>query len=132
MSVASLDTNVLLRWLLNDVPDQTKQVEKILAKNNTYHVADMAIQEVVYVLERLLKMNRELIVANVRAIMAQANINCNRGLFELALEMFENNVSLSFVDCCLVCYVQIDDSAPLYTFDKMLAKKAPKLAKEIK
>jgi predicted nucleic-acid-binding protein len=131
MSAVSLDTNVLLRWLLGDVPEHTKLVEKLLAKNNTYHVADMAIQEVVYVLERLLKMDRNQVVANIRAIMAQANINCNRGLFELALDIYEKHNSLSFVDCCLASYAQIDDVAPIYTFDKAFIKKLPKLTKEI-
>lgn len=61
--------------------------------------------------------------------MAQANINCNRQLFEVALPLYQSHTSLSFVDCCLAGYAVLGDSTPLYAFDKALAKKLPKFVK---
>jgi predicted nucleic-acid-binding protein len=58
---ASLDTNCLLRWLLEDVPEQTEAISRLLDSPEIFAVADAAIIEAVFVLEKIKKIERELI-----------------------------------------------------------------------
>lgn len=125
MSAHSLDTNALLRWLLGDSQGQADTVTQLLASGNTFHVADMAIQEVAYVLEKALDIPRTEVADNIRLIMSESAINCNRTLFERVLAVYVQHPALSFVDCCLAVYADLNGATPLYTFDKALAKKLP-------
>ena len=51
----SLDTNCLLRWLLDDVPEQTAIISAIIDSEKNLAVADVALIETVYVLEKIKK-----------------------------------------------------------------------------
>lgn len=41
--MASLDTNCLLRWILNDIPEQTELVADLFNSGESVTVADAAI-----------------------------------------------------------------------------------------
>lgn len=121
--MASADTNILLRWVVDDVPARTKAAAKLLKSTEVIHVADAAIIEMVYVLEKVYGFSREIIAEYTRAVMSLSQVNCNRTLFSRALPLYIKNPTLSIVDCSLVVYAEIDETAPLYTFDKQLSKK---------
>jgi predicted nucleic-acid-binding protein len=116
----SLDTNCLLRWLLRDIPSQAQAVADEL-KDGTHHVADLALSEFVFVLEKSYGYPRDLVVANLATIIAHPNIQCNRELLKHALPAYEKYPALSFTDCCLAVYAKLNDAAPLLTFDRKLA-----------
>jgi predicted nucleic-acid-binding protein len=118
---ASLDTNCLLRWLLGDVPAQTGAVTKLLASSETFLVADAAIIEVIFVLEKVKKIDRALIQKAVLAIMAQANIKCSREVFEETMPVYVSHPKLSVTDCYLSVLAKRDKALPLYTFDRKLS-----------
>jgi predicted nucleic acid-binding protein len=118
---ASLDTNCLLRWLLGDLPEQAEAVTRLLASQDTFAVADAVIIEVVFVLEKLKKIDRELIQKAVMAIMAQANIKCSRELFEETMPIYAEHPKLSVTDCYLSVLAKREKALPLYTFDHKLA-----------
>jgi len=126
MQIESLDTNILLRFILNDAPKQREIAIKLLSKPNTkYNVADLAISEVVYVLETSQKHTRQFVAASIRQILAQPNIRCNKVLFYQVLPIYESHPSLSFNDCCLATYAAIDRAEPLWTFDRKFANQSP-------
>lgn len=118
----SLDTNTLLRLLLGDVPAQTKAVEALLASGRRFEVADAAILEMIFVLEKIYKMNRDLIQENVYSIVQNKSFRCNRKLFEHALPLYISEPSLSIIDCTLLTYARVQKAVPLYSFDKKLIK----------
>jgi predicted nucleic-acid-binding protein len=121
----SLDTNVLLRLLLNDIPEQRSSVKRLLGQtNNQFVVADTAVIELVFVLYKYYGFNRLQITEVIDGLMSLKEINCNRGLFIAALPLFVSHASLSFEDCCLAVYAQLNDAEPLWTFDKKLASHA--------
>ncbi len=117
----SLDTNALLRFLLADLPAHTKLIDKMLASDTKYQIADIAVVEVAFVLEEVYRMSRDHIAENLNAIMAQGNFNCNRKLFSKALPLYLAHPKLSIVDCCLAIYAELQEALPLRTFDKKLA-----------
>lgn len=121
-NAGSLDTNVLLRLLLNDVPAQHKAALNLF--NDTQgqlHVADTAIIEVVFVLSRAYKFTRPQVLEAIDGVMKLAKLSLNRMLFENALPVFMSHPSLSFEDCCLATYANLNNAEPLWTFDKKLA-----------
>jgi len=121
----SLDANFLLRWLLGDIPAQQAATDRIMSNKTTLHVADMALEEIAYVMEKVMGLPRTMVVNNFRTLMAQSNVNCNRSVLAAALPLYEKHPALSFVDCCLVVYAELQGATPLLTFDKKLAKQLP-------
>jgi len=121
----SLDANVLLRLLLNDVPEQNMAAIKLLQDaDRQFAVADTAIIEIVFVLERHYEFTRAQIAEAVEGLMSLPEINCNRGLFVAALSLFIKHSALSFEDSCLAKYAELNDAKPLWTFDRKLANQA--------
>ncbi len=91
----SLDANALLRLLLNDVPEQYAKVLRLFKeRDGRFALADAAVIKVVFVL-------------------------C-RALFRKSLLIFVKHPTLSFEDCCLSVYAELNDAEPLWTFDKKL------------
>ena len=122
----SLDTNTLLRLLLDDVPEQTKAVEKLLVTGRKFEVADAALIEMVFVLEKIYKMDRGLIQENILGIVRNSVFVCNKNLFEKALPIYVSEPALSIIDCSLLTYARLNKALPLYSFDKKLVNKSDK------
>ena len=126
--VVSVDTNIMLRLLLNDVPEQTKKAEGLVA-GHICQVADLALTETVFVLEKIYNMSREDVAANIYTIIRNPHFNCNRAIFEKVLPIYEANTSVSINDCLLATYADKTKALPLYTFDKKLTIAYPNCTK---
>ncbi len=117
----SLDANVILRIILNDLPEQRVQALKMLDQGY-YHIADTAVVESAFVLQRNYHMDRQSIVQVLNGFLTRENLICNHHLFLQVFPMFVTHPALSFEDCCLAVYAELNKAVPLYTFDKNLAK----------
>lgn len=117
----SLDTNCLLRWLLDDVPKQKTLVAALVDSGENITVSDAALIETVFVLEKLKKISRKTIEKAVMAIIGKKAILCNRELFIEVLSLYTKHSKLSVVYCYLAVLARRTDTAPLLTFDKKLA-----------
>lgn len=121
----SLDTNIILRLMLRDIPGQCKKIQKLLMRHGyTYDVADLAISEAVYVMQNQYELPREMIVDGIRGLVDFPGVNYNRNLFERVFPMYLACPKLSFNDCCLAGYAALNQAEPLWTFDKDLAKES--------
>ena len=122
----SLDANVLLRLLLNDITAQHQAVVKLLNDHqNQFGIADTAIIEVVFVLSRYYSFPRSAVAEALEGLVTLPQINCNQALINKALPLYTKNSKLSFEDCCLAIYAELNQALPLWTFDKKLASQAP-------
>lgn len=65
----TIDTNVLLRWLLDDVPAQTAVADALLSTGERVRVPELALVETVYVLERVMELSRATVAQSIEAIM---------------------------------------------------------------
>lgn len=121
-SGGSLDANVILRLLLDDIPEQHKAVVDLFKNaDSQFTIADTAIIEVVFVLCRAYDFSRIQAAEAIEGLMQLTDISCNRILFENSLPLFLEHPSLSFEDCCLAAYAKLTSAEPLWTFDKKLA-----------
>jgi len=107
---------------LGDIPEQTTLVSSVINSGKDVAVADVALIETIFVLEKLKKISRETIAKAVNVITSTDNIKCNRELFMEILPIYTNHPKLSFVDCYLEVLARNTGNAPLLTFDQKLAK----------
>ena len=117
----SLDTNCLLRWLLDDIPEQSALVTTLVNSGESFTVADVALIETVFVLEKIKKISRETIKKAIMAIIENDSILCNCELFIEILPIYAKQPKLSFVDCYLEALARKTGNSPLLTFDQKLA-----------
>jgi predicted nucleic acid-binding protein len=121
----SLDANVVLRLLLNDVPDQHAAAVALLEDAEApFAVSDVVIIEVVFALCRYYEFSRAAAVEAIEGLVSLTEIDCNRTLLTQALPLFADHPKLSFEDCCLAVYAKLSNAQPLWTFDKKLASQA--------
>jgi len=115
-----LDTNMILRFLLNDNAEMNAKVTEII-ESESVKVTNEVIAEVVYVLRSVYKMERN-VIAN--AVMTFLNISSvhsdNYTVLETGLSKY-SEVSLDFVDCLLYAYHTVQ-GFDICTFDKKLLK----------
>ncbi len=125
-----IDTNTLLDWLLDRNAGRTKQIERLIEQSDELHVTDVAIVEMVYVLERLYRFPRTVVTGNIRKVLNEPVFSCNRTMFSGAVNDYVEHPALSFVDCCLLHYAQLQN-APLWTSDKKLINQGSGVAKAL-
>jgi len=115
-----IDTNAVLRFLLNDNEEQSKQVGKIIEKFNCI-VPIEVITEVVFVLSKVYYYGREAICNKIKdfsnikkTLLFEREVVCH------ACDIYANS-NLDFVDCLIDGYTKIV-GLNAFTFDKKLRK----------
>ncbi|MCL1813100.1 MAG: hypothetical protein FWG29_06210 [Treponema sp.] len=114
-----------MRWLLGDIPEQAALVTALINSETNITVADAALIETVFVLEKLKKISRETIKKAITVVVEKESISCNRELFIDVLSVYTGHPKLSFTDCYLEGLARKTMASPLLTFDKKLANQLP-------
>lgn len=119
-----LDANILLRWVIRDVPVQSEAAEKFIAKaaSKSLLVPEPVVVEAVYVMEKVYRYERESIAQVVKFVLNHPAIVSERALMIAALDLYQT-APISFVDAYL-CSRQARDGVPLVTFDQRLKRYA--------
>ncbi len=121
-NMGSLDTSLLVRLFVFDLPKLSARTERLLSTPDAeFSVSDLAVYEMSFVLTAVYKFSRAQLADAVLTLMSIHNINCNRRMFGNAVETFTKHPKLSFADCCLAEYAALTEAVPLWTFDKKLA-----------
>lgn len=119
------DTNVLLRFLLNDIPVQAKKTERAVEKakkgKQKIIIPQIVIFEIYFGLEKYYKLSKNEIIEKIEPLISAIYFTIqDQQIFKDSLELFKNN-NIDFVDCFLVLKSKEYD-AELFTFDKKLKK----------
>ena len=120
----SLDTNVVLRFLLDDVPEQTQKATKAI-ENNKVYVTDVVVVEVIYVLEKAMLLGRQDVVKLVTDFLGFASVVHEPYFLLETIAFYEHNPSLSIVDCYAAAEAKTYHNQ-LATFDKQLISQGGK------
>ena len=110
-----IDTNVILRFVLNDNTEMAKRAVEVILSGA--YTQPEVIAEVVYVLKSVYSTPKETIksiICGLSNIIQIEHADC----VLYAIELFSNS-SLDFVDCLLVAYHFLNGEN-IFTFDKKL------------
>ena len=121
--MAAIDTNVLVRIITRDHPEQTAKAQAFVTSQgkDSVYVPPMVLAEVVWVLERAYKWN-------FAEIHQALHITAHCGSFRLddtchsAIELYKRDGSkgVGFADCLILQTVKDKHQGPLATFDQKL------------
>lgn len=114
----SLDTNVVLRYLLDDIPEQTVRAKAVIVNSSCY-VTDVVVTETIFVLERVVGMDRSDIVQLVQMFLSLPTVVYNDYFLDQAIELYDKKTMLSIVDCYAATEAKIYGNS-LMSFDKGL------------
>jgi predicted nucleic-acid-binding protein len=115
---AFVDTNVLVRHLTGDPPDQAAAATAFLQNAKHLYLTDLVLAEVVYVLESFYKVKREIVAEFARAILAFPAVAVADGALLLrAVEVYEVE-RLDFAEAYLVACAEVSGVNAIATFDR--------------
>lgn len=113
-----VDANIILRYLLFDNVEMAKKAAKII-ENNTIFLPFEVVAEIVYVLEKVYRIERNEISRSLKKLLKSENIHTyDSDILNKALEIFRTK-KIDFVDTLLCGYSLIKDDEVI-TFDKKI------------
>ena len=113
-----LDTNAILRYILNDIPEQHKNVLEFMLSNPTAIRLEVLV-EVIYVLEKYYKKSRPEIASIIAVLGRTENLLIQYPrIVERALHLFIEE-KLDIVDCILCSFNNVEGYG-VFTFDKKI------------
>lgn len=125
---SSLDTNVVLRVVLKDVPEQAVRSAEFIDRTKCY-VADVVVAECVFVLEKVYKLDRRKIATLIVSFLNLETVSFNETLIEKTFDLYSESTILSFVDCYSIVEARLASNS-LVTFDRTIIKKHGTTARE--
>jgi predicted nucleic-acid-binding protein len=119
---ALVDTNVLVRHLTGDPPEQATQATRLLSEAGQLLLLDLIVAEIVYVLESVYEVPRPRVAELARAIIAFPAIEvADEPVLLRALEVYEVH-RLDFADAYLVAEAEISGVNAVVSFDKAIER----------
>ncbi len=120
-----VDTNALLRFLLNDIPSQVIQVQQKIeqAKLGKYSlvVPQIVVFEIAFALTKAYGFPKIDVAKNLKKIITSSYLQVDQDdIFTEALDIYRDK-NLSLPDCFIKIYAK-RINAQIFTFDKNLEK----------
>lgn len=113
-----LDTNLIIRFLLKDIPSQAQAVKKML---ETYGeeliLTDVGLAEIVWVLTSYYQLPRAEVVNKLLDLLSLKTIQANREVLIRALELYQS-LNIDFIDAYLGAFAQNQGLNDIYSYDK--------------
>jgi len=117
---AFLDTNVLIRHLTGDPPEQARRATAFLARADELLLADPIVAEVVFVLESFYEVERARVAELVRAVIGFPSVVVvDTSLLLRAIEVYEVD-RLDFAEAYLVAHAETSGVAAAASFDRSI------------
>ncbi len=116
-----VDTNLIVRFLLNDNPQQALASEKVFKQSSDLVITDIAVAETVWTLQSFYGFSRQEIVEKIFKFLQSKNFICNQELLFNSLFLYLNH-NISFVDAYFAAYAEIEKLEGIYSFDEGLDK----------
>ena len=121
-----VDTNVFIRYLTNDSPEQAEQSKNLFkqAEEGRYElfICDLVAAEIIYVLESVYKISKKDTSEKLLAIIRLTNVVLeNKSIMLDALEFYEEE-NLDFTDAYQICHARKSGHRKVFSFDKDFKK----------
>jgi predicted nucleic-acid-binding protein len=113
-----VDANIILRYLLQDAQQFLEQARGKIEDQNIF-IPNEVIAGVVYVLEKVYKVERAHILGSLQNLLSYSNIRTHdRNILIETLKLY-SEIKVDFVDALLFSYSKIGGHT-IFTFDKKL------------
>ena len=124
---AFIDTSAVLRLLVKDDPAKARAVERVLkeskGKDFALYLLPVTILEIVWVLEKVYRLNRKAIRELVEAILNTPELKCPlEQVFRQALITYETQ-NIKFADAVMGYWGLHEGLTTVYTYDEKDFKK---------
>ncbi|HIW33319.1 MAG TPA: PIN domain-containing protein [Candidatus Paenibacillus intestinavium] len=113
-----VDANIILRYLLQDAVQFIDQARDKI-ENHPIFIPNEVIAEVVYVLEKVYRIERVHIYRTLQNLLSYGNITTHDKSILVEALKFYSEIKIDFVDALLFAYSKIDGHT-VFTFDKKL------------
>lgn len=128
---AFIDTSAILRLLVKDDLPKARAVERLLRESKSkgiiLYLLPITILEIVWVVEKVYRLNRKTIRELVEAILNTPNLKCPmERVFRQALITYETQ-KIKFADAVMGYWGLEDGISTVYTYDEDDFKKIPGL-----
>ena len=117
---AFVDSNILVRHLTGDPPDQARRATAFLGSTQDLVLVDLVVAEVVYVLESVYDVERERVAELVRAVIAfPAIVVTDEILLLRALELYDQ-YRIHFAESYLAACAELSGVGNVASFDRAI------------
>ena len=117
-----VDTNVIVRHLTGDPPNQARQATALLAAAEELLLADLILAETIYVLESFYEVPRGRVAELMRAVLAFPPVTVvDETLLLRAIEVYEVH-KLDFAEAYLVACAEVSGVGAVASFDRTLRR----------
>lgn len=117
-----IDTNILMRYLLNDIPEQTDIAAEIIADGA--QIYPEVIPEALYVLSKIYGIPRKTVSDTLIAILDDISVE-RKEQIKKTLELFRET-KLDYIDCLHLAGYSLSGE-DFFSFDKKLMNKKKSL-----
>jgi predicted nucleic-acid-binding protein len=125
----ALDTNVWVRYVTNDEPDQAKRALAVLAEAEEIFVAKTTLLELEWVLRAAYALSTAAIIRALRHILGLPNVQVEMpDQLEKAIDFYEKGID--FTDALHLA--SSPEGVSFYTFDTAFIKRARSLKTPVK
>lgn len=119
---ALVDTNIFLRYLTADVPEQAAKARILLERaergEETLVTTALTIAEIVWVLESVYELDRASIRAKVVAILGLPGLTVEDQEVLLQAIVWYEEKNVDFADCYSAAWMEHNGLEEVYTFDQ--------------
>jgi predicted nucleic-acid-binding protein len=124
--MAALDTNLLVRYLVEDDAAQLAAAQKLirtaLAAGETLFIPITVTLELEWVLRSHFKFNKQQVTATLSSLLASAELTFeSESAAEIALALYKKS-SADFSDCVHIALAHMAGESPMWIFDRAAAK----------
>ena len=117
----AVDTNVLVRLIVRDDPDQVQRAEAFIAPGAW--ISHLVLAEAVWVLGSVYNLSANGIATAVGMLMEHDQLALqDRDVVEKALQDFKKHPFIGFADCLIVQIARKLGHRPIGTFDKSMSR----------
>ena len=126
--MASLDTNVLVRYLLDDKNNEQQSarakelISAAVQTGDTLYIPITVMLELEWVLRSNFKFNKAQVTATLSGLLACSELSFeSEAALEVALALYIKG-GADFADCTHIALAHVAGEAPLWTFDRAASK----------
>ena len=117
---AFVDSNILVRHLTGDPPDQARRATAFLSTGHDLVLVNLVVAEVVYVLESVYEVERERVAELLRAAIGfTAIVVADEALLLRTLELYEQH-RIHFAESYLAACAELSGVGTVASFDRAI------------